>query len=145
MMTAQQAAVVAEARSYKGTRWLHQGRSRAGIDCIGLVIEVAKTVKGWTFDTTDYARQATDETMLRVCRQHLIEVKKTDLQPGDVVVMRFENQRHAGLIGDYPAPGELSLIHAYARGKKVVVEHRLDSVWLSCVIGCFRFPDEGVA
>lgn len=141
-MTPQQAAIVTEARSYIGTRWRHQGRSRSGIDCIGLVIEVAKTVKGWQFDTTDYPRQATDETMIKLFRQHCIEVSKKDLQPGDAVVIPFENQRHAGIIGDYIVPGEVSLIHAYLKGKKEVIEHRLDSVWYSRIIGAFRFPEE---
>lgn len=139
LMTPQQTAIVTEARSYMGTRWLHQGRTRAGIDCIGLVIEVAKTVKGWDFDITNYPRQATDETMLTLCCQHFDTVPRAELQPGDVLVMRFDNQRHAAIVGDYPAPGELSMIHAYATSR-AVVEQRLDSTWARRIIGAFRFP-----
>ena len=139
-MTPQQTQIIEEARSYISTRWRHQGRSRAGIDCIGLVIEVAKTVKGWDFDITDYPRQATDETMLNLCREHFVTVSMDDLQPGDVLVMRFENQRHAAIVGDYPHSEELSIIHAYSVARKVV-EQRLDSVWSGRVIGSFRFPE----
>jgi len=138
-MTEQQKAIIEEARSYLKTKWRHQGRSRAGIDCIGLVIEVAKTVKGWDFDITDYPRQATDETMLNLCCEHLLMVSKSELQPGDVLVMRFEHQRHAAIVGDYPHSSELSIIHAYSPARKVI-EQRLDSVWLGRVIGAFRFP-----
>lgn len=132
--------IVNEARGWLGVRWQHQGRGRDGIDCAGLVIKVAQAVYGWSFDTRDYARQATDETMLALCHDHLRKIDKADLRPGDVLVMAFENQRHMAIVGDYPAPNELSIIHAYASMRKVV-ESRLDSVWLGRVIGCFRFPE----
>jgi len=138
--TPQQRAIVTEARSYLGTRWLHQGRTRTGIDCIGLVIEVAKKVKGWGFDITNYPRQATDETMLDLCHEYLEPVSTACLQPGDVLVMAFYHQRHAAVVGDYPIYGEVSMIHAYAPARKVI-EHRLDSLWMSRVIGAFRFPE----
>ena len=35
-------AVVAAARGWIGVPYLHQGRSRSGIDCIGLVLQVAR-------------------------------------------------------------------------------------------------------
>jgi len=139
-MNAVQNRIVQEARGYLGCRYRHQGRSRSGIDCIGLPIEVAKTVFAWDFDITNYPRQAADETMLRLCQERLVSVPKAALEPGDVLIMRFENQRHAGIVGDYPHPGELSLIHAYAPRRKVV-EARLDSVWLSRVLAAFRFPE----
>mgnify|MGYP000308850099 CR=1 FL=1 len=139
-LTAQQRDTVATARSYLGTRWLHQGRTREGIDCIGLVIEVAKHVKGWTYDITDYARQATDETMLNLCHHHLEAKGLHEVQPGDVLIMAFDHQRHAAIVGDYPAPHEVSIIHAYATSR-AVVEQRLDTMWSNRVIGCFRFPE----
>lgn len=144
-MNPQQQAIVTTARSYLGSPWRHQGRTPEGIDCIGLVIEVAKKVMGWTFDIIDYPRQASDETMLNLCGQYFSSVESTDLRPGDILVMGFDNQRHAAIVGDYPAEGEVSMIHAYAISRKVI-EHRLDSLWMGRVIGCFRFPPkpEGV-
>lgn len=130
-------AIVTEARTWIGVRWLHQGRTREGVDCAGLVIKVAHELGLSTFDTADYARQAIDEAMLELCRGHLQPIGRQDIRPGDVLVMRFENQRHIGVVGDY-IYGGLSLIHAYAPNRKVV-EHRFDSVWMSRVIGCFRF------
>lgn len=133
--------VVKEARTWIGVKWCHQGRSREGIDCAGLVIRVAQDLGCTDFDTADYARQATDETMLELCREHLTSVDRSDLQPGDVLVMAFENQRHMAIVGDYPYPGELSIIHAYALAPRKVVEVRLDSTWMARVIGTFRFPE----
>src|SRR5574337_982975 len=132
------AEIVAYARSFIGTRWVHQGRTRDGLDCAGLVIRVAQDLGYSTFDTTDYARQATDETMLELCRAHLAPVPLGAIEPGDVLVFAFENQRHMGLVGDYPVRGELSLIHAYALGPRRVVEVRLDPVWMGRALGAFR-------
>lgn len=131
--------IVAEARTWIGVRWLHQGRSREGVDCAGLIIEVAQGLGLTDFDTADYARQATDESMLELCREHMTEVPQSDMQPGDVLVMRFDCNRHIGFVGDY-VHGGLSLIHAYAQAPHRVVEHRLSPDWLMRVLGCFRFP-----
>jgi cell wall-associated NlpC family hydrolase len=134
-------AVVNEARSYVGTRWVHQGRSRDGIDCAGLVVEVARVTHGSTFDVRDYAPQAQDETMLAMCTSLMDRVPLPEIQPGDVVVIRYDNQRHIAVVGDYPAPGALSLIHASSKFGKVV-EHRLDSVWRRIIMAAFRLRDE---
>lgn len=133
------ADIVAQARSWIGVRWLHQGRTAEGLDCIGLVLKVAHALQLTEFDTRDYARYATDETMLDLCRSHLVTVQPADLAPGDIAVFGFDAQRHIGIIGDYPAPGALSLIHAHAINRQVV-EHRLDAQWQRRMRGQFRFP-----
>lgn len=143
-MTDLQQRIVVEARSYLGVRWLHQGRTREGIDCIGLPILVAQKVFGTKFDATGYARQASDETMLRLCKELLARVPRNALEPGDVLVFGMDNQRHAAVVGDYPHPGEVSIIHAYAPSRKVV-EQRLEETWRSRILGAFRFDEEKVA
>lgn len=135
------AQIVTEARTWLGVRWEHQGRTRTGVDCAGLVIKTAHALGLTTFDTADYERQAKDETMLALFSEHLDAIDIIHAEPGDVVVMRFDNQRHAGILGEY-IYGGLSLIHAYSMSRKVV-EHRLDEVWQARIIGAFRF--RGVA
>jgi cell wall-associated NlpC family hydrolase len=134
-------AIVSTARSYLGVRWLHQGRSRSGLDCAGLVIRVAQDLGITDFDTRGYDRQAADESMLAICREHLVAIERAELAAGDILVMAYQNQRHIGIVGDHPAGG-LTLIHAYAPSRKVV-EMRLDDRLTGRVIGCFRFPREG--
>lgn len=134
--------VVAEARKWDGVRWRHQGRSRSGIDCAGLVINVAKSLGLSGFDTCDYGPQASDESMLRLCREHLIEVGRNEMAPGDVIVMRFGTNRHLGIAGDY-RHGGLSIIHAFTPIRRVT-ESRYDENWLrqmgGSFLACFRFP-----
>lgn len=134
------AQVVAVARSMLGVRWVHQGRSRQGIDCIGLPVLVRRELGLATLDVADYARMATSEAMIAYCRLHMQELSIEQLAPGDLLILRFDPNRHMALVGDYPLGG-LSLIHAYSMAPRRVVEHRFDDVWRSRLLGAFRFPE----
>lgn len=136
--------VVLEARKFLGVPWKHQGRDERGVDCAGLVLKVAHGLGLSTFDTADYLRTSSDQTMLRLCRDHLIEVSL--FKTGDIPVIKYDNSRHIGFFGDYPG-GSLSLIHAYSRRPRKVVEHRFTDDWMKSqgcsLLSVFRFP--GVA
>ena len=116
------AQVVAEARSWVGTPWMHQQRVKGiGIDCIGLIICVARDL-GLSppgTDFTGYGRRP-DGKMLSLCDEHMVRIRRDDLQPGDVLVMAIEHDpQHMGIVGDY-RHGGLSLIHAASKAGKVV-------------------------
>jgi cell wall-associated NlpC family hydrolase len=130
--------IVAEARTWLGVRWQHQGRSRAGVDCAGVVIRVAQDLGLTDFDITGYARLATDETMAQACREQLVPVAFHAMQPGDVLTLAWQRQRHIGIVGGHA--GALTLIHAYLHSRKVV-EARLDDAMMARAIAAFRFPE----
>lgn len=132
--------IVAQARQWLGVTWRHQGRTRTGVDCIGLVIKVAHELQLSQFDIANYSAKATDETLRDGCRQHLVEIPLATMQPGDVVVMRFSGQRHIGFLGDY-CFGGLSVIHSCALHPRKVIEARLDATWRGRIMGAFRFPE----
>lgn len=137
------AEIATAARRFIGCPWRHQGRSGEGVDCLGLVLLVAHELELTDFDTRDYARQATDESMLQQCREHLVEIPRAMARPGDVPVMRFGTNRHIGIFGDY-VHGGLSLIHAFSQAPRRVVEHRFNDDWLrgynASLLSVFRFP-----
>jgi cell wall-associated NlpC family hydrolase len=130
---------VAEARRWIGVRWRHQGRTREGIDCVGLPVVCAAAVRGMQIPLPDYSATTSDETMLRGCQQYLEQIALADAQPGDIVVLGFQKQRHMAILGDYPGGG-LSLIHAYLPNRKVV-EMRLDDAWRGRILSVFRLPE----
>lgn len=139
------ADVVAEARTWLGVPWVHQGRSRDGVDCAGLPCKVARATRGYTFDIANYAAQAKDETMLALCAQHMQGVPLTALRPGLVVVMRYQNQRHMGILSTTPHTHDdgtpvLGIVHASSKFGKVV-EHRLDGVHRRLCIAAFALRD----
>jgi len=142
----QQQEIVASARSLLGIRWKHQARDGGSLDCAGVVLHAAKAQGFVDWDIpADYEREAPPEAMLSVCREHLIEIPRAELSPGDMVVLRYAKTNHIGVIGDYPVDGHVSIIHAQATSPRCVVENRFCDEWLTMVrakvIGCFRFPE----
>ncbi|WP_399677125.1 C40 family peptidase [Xenophilus sp.] len=136
--------IVASARKAIGTKWVHQGRSEDGLDCAGLVIKIGNELGLLDWDIKDYERKASMSAMLDICREHLTEIPRVALQPGDLVVLRFKDTNHIGIIGDYPHGG-LSIIHAQATAPRRVGENRFCDDWMKLIgcrlAGCFRFPE----
>lgn len=146
-------AVVAEARTWAGTPYVHQGRVRgAGVDCVGLVIGVAHALGISTFDTSDYLQQPDPIRMGRLLREHLEVIDIGELARGDIVWVHVADARlapdpqHLAIITE-TAP-RMMMIHALRRTIKRtdenrVVEHGLDRVWHQRIAGCFRYRGVG--
>lgn len=115
------ADVVAEARTWIGVPWVHQHRSRRGVDCAGLIICVARDLGllPADFDLNGYSRRP-DGTLLAVCDEHMDRIDRSAMQPGDVLVVATEHDpQHMGILGDY-RHGGLSLIHAASKAGRVI-------------------------
>ncbi len=108
--------IEAAARRYLGWRWAHLGRGPDAIDCIGLIILVARDL-GFVapdFDITGYGRQTTREEMLRLFRAHMPEISPLKAARGDVLLLRDQIlPTHCGIVSE--KNGQPHLIHAYAR------------------------------
>jgi len=138
--------VVKEARRWVGTPWRHEGRTiRKGVDCAGLIICTAANLDLVHVTITGYSLYPDGHTMEDYCRAHLIHVPLlTEMQYGDVVILGdLQWPHHLAIIGDKGYP--FSIIHAHnnptaKKNKKKVVEHRLDSKWMSKVKSCYRYP-----
>jgi NlpC/P60 family putative phage cell wall peptidase len=140
-------AIVARARAWIGTPYRHQASCRgAGTDCLGLLRGVwretlgpePEAVPGYTADWSDTGRT---EDLLDAARRNLAEIARSEMRPGDVLVLRMRETgvaKHVGILGASPS-GAATLIHAYSgRG---VVESSLTPVWARRIAGVFRFPD----
>jgi cell wall-associated NlpC family hydrolase len=133
-------AFIAEARQYvaEKVRFRHQGRSRRGVDCAGLVSVCLQASGRAVVDCAAYGRQPINQGL----RGYLVRnfgdpVPKEEMRPGDVPLMRFRGEpSHVGIVANHPHGG-LSLIHSYAQVKKCV-EHRIDSEWLGYIVEVFR-------
>lgn len=136
------ADVVAEARRWLDTPYQHQARLRGvGVDCAGLLIGVARALGSVSqdFDIHGYARQPNGRNFAEHCARLMTPVSAADALPGDVVSIAFGgHEMHLAILADY-AHGGLSIIHALMRAR-CVVEHRLDDVWLSRIVGWHRLP-----
>jgi cell wall-associated NlpC family hydrolase len=119
----QRADIVATARSYIGTPYLHQGRvkgPRGGVDCVGLGVCVARDLgikpEGW--DITGYRRLPDGFSLMHHLRENMA-AEVAEVLPGDLVVLAYDAfPHHVGIAGDYFGGG-LSLIHANGKAKRV--------------------------
>ena len=131
-------AFVAAARSYVGVPWRHLGRSRTGVDCIGLVLLAAREVGVGLPDPAPYAREPQGTRLLEGILAHAERV--SEASPGDVVLFRMGLYGgHVGIASVHPDWNVPACLHAYAP-RKQVVEQPMDTELRAALIGAFRLP-----
>jgi hypothetical protein len=139
--------IVDKAREYLGVPFQHQGRSKQGLDCVGLILAVAEDLqlldaKGNPVkrdDHIDYGPQPVTHLVLDTIRERMKHKSILDIRAGDVACLKLpEVPTHAAFVGF--AYGQLTLIHAYDGGRLVCVEHGIDVKWHRRIVGAFEFP-----
>jgi cell wall-associated NlpC family hydrolase len=120
MLTINREDVIAEARKWIGTRWVHQGRSPQGVDCAGMVVLVGQALGLPTEDMLGY-RRSPDGVLFR---QHIFKQTTFEAQPRPGSIGLFREAKfptHTGIFALDPE-GRLTLIHAYLPHGKVMEE-----------------------
>lgn len=133
--------IIAEARSWLGVPWRHQGRTRSGIDCVGLVVCVARALRLSDYDSTGYSRRAQGQGFVEHFRSNMDGVAIPDARSGDVLV--FADQAypcHCGFLTQ--RLGHPHLLHAHATRRKVI-EEPYAGEWPIKVKFAFRFRQSG--
>lgn len=142
-------AIVAQARTWLGTPFHHQGRVKGvGCDCLGLIVGVARELaltdaKGFLladYDQPNYSPLPDGRGLKSAVSLHLYELPSIgEALPGDVPLFRFQHDpQHVGILSEL-ADGALGLIHCYSNTGKVV-EHRLNDTWRRMIVAVYRFP-----
>lgn len=135
-------AIVAEARAWIGTPYLHRASVRgAGADCLGLVRGVWRAVLGPEPEALppyapDWAEAGQAETLAQTALRHMRPVAPEAAQVGDVLLFRFRAHlpaKHAAILS---APGRM--IHAYDGA--CVCEGDLAPWWRRRLVYAFAFP-----
>lgn len=129
---------VAEARTWLGTRWQHQGRLKGvGVDCVGLVLETARALGLTDAEYLDYPRRP-DATLAPKCDEHMERIPPHLALPGDVLLFAWRGSPiHMAVVS-----GPDTIIHAFA-ASRAVVEHSVDAKWRAQVWAAYHMP--GVA
>jgi cell wall-associated NlpC family hydrolase len=134
--------IQAAARSFVGVPFVHQGRSRAGCDCVGLLILVANAIGVETVDRP-YPQQPPEGMLPESLEANGLRAVPIERRRfGDVVSFRFRRRyaQHAGILVE--RGGEEYLVHAY-RPAGAVVEHVLDRRWRRLAVEAWRFWGDG--
>ncbi|MCY1550944.1 putative phage cell wall peptidase, NlpC/P60 family [compost metagenome] len=132
--------IITTARSMLRSPFKHQGRVPGlGLDCAGLLVCTCQALGLPIEDVQGYGRNPFNGLLEQAIRRQpfLREVPKAELQPGDVLLMRFSQApQHIAIATEH------GMIHAYEHSG-AVVEHRLAEVWRARITHVFRF--EGIA
>jgi len=93
--------IVDEARSYIGTRFIHRGRTRQGVDCVGLLYLVFNKYVGLPSDYQNYEQQPKTAFVYRTIREYADRITQEEAGPGDVALMHFAGySTHFGILSD---------------------------------------------
>lgn len=123
--------IVEQARSYLGVKWVHQGRTRAGMDCAGLIIAVAHELSLHYVDDIGYSRTPDGNRLRDMLNANA--VRKTDAETGDIILMRFQTEpQHLAI------KTPIGVIHSYMAVRKVV-EHSIDETWSRRIVAVYSF------
>ncbi len=135
--------IVADARLWVGTPYVHQARVRGvGSDCIGVIGGIARdrgTPEGlaWERDPAahDYGPIPNPRRLLEQCAHWLDRIATTDAVAGDVLLMRFtDDPQHFALLVT-----PTYIVHASQMVVGRVVETRLDDAWRNRVVRAYRY------
>ena len=136
------AAIIAEARKWLGTPYKHQGRGYKGIDCVGLLIEVAKGVGHPVNAPSAYSNMPKGYQLLDPCHAQLWKPDRQKPRPGDLAVFWGWNEsepQHFGFLAEYG--GCLTVIHSFSKPNlERVVEQNFDRVWVKKFHCLFTLP-----
>lgn len=129
--------IVEAARAWLGTPWRHQGRNEHGLDCIGLLVVVYRSLGLMSYDSTAYSRDPDAAKFL----QHFtlaggIRINAADALDGDALVFRQTKfPVHGGICSTMHA--RRSVIHAHIMRRRVVEEIVLPEAPL---LAAYRLP-----
>jgi len=127
------------ARSMVGVPYKHHGRSRQGVDCVGLIVVVAEELGIELQGHTDYKKVPNPDTLLKGILTHCTRTRGLSITPGNIALMEFSTvtgATHVGIITD------LGILHAHeVRG--YVAEHRINDQWRKRIKATFSINEFG--
>jgi NlpC/P60 family putative phage cell wall peptidase len=141
-MSLERAKIVAAARRWIGTPYLHQASLiHIGCDCLGLVRGVWRETVGAEPETAppytpDWAEALGLESLLDAANRHFAQVSLGDYRAGDVLVFRFRDHLPAKHLGI--ATSETHMVHAHSGA--CVSEVAIGPHWRKRLAGAFAFP-----
>jgi NlpC/P60 family putative phage cell wall peptidase len=135
-------ALVAEARSWIGTRYRHQASVKGvGCDCLGLIRGVWRGCVGDEPEAPppyapDWAEARGEETLADAALRHLVPIACDDVRAGDVLLFRWRERcvaKHVAI-----ASSATTMIHAHDGA--AVCEIALAPWWRRRLAYVFEFP-----
>lgn len=130
--------IVDSARSYIGVPFRHQGRhKKAGLDCLGLIVQVARDLGYVIEEVADYARYPDKDRLLAEVSKYAVEIPLEDIQHGDFIIFGYNRRRPIPQhFAYYTGSGQM----VQSLDPDGVTETMYDECWRSRAIMAFTFP-----
>lgn len=111
--------IVDQSRTWLDTRWVHQGRTRFGVDCAGLLVMVLRELGQPVEDMEGYRRTPDGRVFREFIRNQT--VMAPTIRPGTIALFRdLQFPTHCGFFAE--RDGKLTVIHAHVAHRKVIEE-----------------------
>ena len=131
--------IVAEALTWQGTPFHHMGRVKGvGVDCVGLVLGVAKAVGIGVTDVKLYPRYPINGVFQNAVDSQTVHVDLADVLPGDL--MEFSWGREPQHIALVVSLGPIKIIHALSGVSTCLVDD-FDTLWQRRFVCARRFKE----
>jgi cell wall-associated NlpC family hydrolase len=140
--------ILNEARSWLGVPFVHQGRTRHGVDCLGLLMQIAKELQLYDREGNLFSHHDCCTYSTTPCPQELytaleracvcVNLSICSIQSTDIGLFTIEGRaQHLGIFAHADDGVSLHLIHAYQPAGRVV-EHQYDAAWKRRLHSVFR-------
>ena len=128
------AELIAEARTWLGTPFHHQGRVKGvGADCVGIIIGSANALGLANYKSMNYPHLPSMALLETTLGEQLDKISVADIRFGDVLLFAFDREpQHVGFYTD------IGILHSYGVVRKCI-ETSLDATWRGRIRGAYRF------
>lgn len=137
--------IVAEARTWVGTRWGHQKMTKGvRCDCAGLVRGVVETVTGEQYEGLwEYSHRPDTRYLIKMLNKYFVKIYPppgerlaNQVQSADILLFEIDgNPQHLAIKTD------TGIIHAYAGGPRRVKEVPFGPPWVVRLVGVWRISE----
>ena len=130
------------AMQYLNVPFRHRGRTKNGLDCVGLVILAGKDIGFVAQDLRVYGREPWDDGLENYLKLNLGDPVDREPLPNDVLLLRLHRDvppSHVAICAPYPYPGTIGMVHTYGEIGRVVY-HRMDDRRRNQIAGVYQWP-----
>jgi cell wall-associated NlpC family hydrolase len=132
--------LVSAARDWLGVPYQHEGRSRTGVDCYGLLIVVAQETGFPCPVESGYGLRPSPRHIRNRLDVYAVRIRFDEISTGDVLWLKYGAQpMHFAIVS---CTDPMRIIHSDSVAGKVV-EHVLDERWQTMIRGAYRVVDNG--
>jgi NlpC/P60 family putative phage cell wall peptidase len=134
-MSELQDRIVAEARTWIGTRWGHQKMIKGvRCDCFGVVRASVEAATGLRYEGIhNYPHRPHAPTLIKGLNTYFTRISTNEMQPGDILLFKIDNNpQHLAIKTDK------GMIHSYAVGPRKVEEVSFADPWVERLVGAWR-------